>query len=233
MQNIMADNDHENMQHGWLHAFKEPGSAITHLIGAVAAAIAAPFLIRQYIRCGASASELAGAVIFILSMFLLYSASTIYHSVRSTPDREMILKKMDHMMIFVLIAGSYTPFCLTVLKPHGGMLMLAGIWGLAAAGMIFKYCWVTCPKWVSSVIYIGMGWFCIPIIPALLSDLPHAAFGLLLAGGLTYTIGGVIYALKLEVFNHLHPNFGSHEVFHLFIMGGSLLQFLVVYSYLV
>ena len=142
------------------------------------------------------------------------------------------MKKIDHMMIFVLIAGSYTPICLLVLKGKTGILLLSLVWGIAIAGILIKAFWVYCPKWVSSVLYIGMGWTCVLAFSQILNSLSTSAFGWLLAGGIIYTIGGIIYALKLPLFNSRHKNFGSHEIFHLFVMGGSACHFVVMYAYL-
>ena len=135
------------------------------------------------------------------------------------------------MMIFVLIAGSYTPVCLIVLGGKQGYTLLAVVWGIAAAGMVIKAVWITCPKWFSSVIYIAMGWVCVAVFGTLLRTLPLQAFLWLLAGGIIYTIGGVIYALKLPVFNGHHKYFGSHEIFHLFVMAGSICHFIFMYRY--
>lgn len=111
-------------------------------------------------------------------------------------------------MIFVLIAGSYTPVCLLVLNPVDGHRLLVTVWVIAAAGMLFKLFWVTCPKYVSSIIYVAMGWSCLSVFGQLLHTLPRPAFFWLLAGGLLYTVGGVIYALKLPIFNARHKGFG-------------------------
>ena len=135
------------------------------------------------------------------------------------------------MMISVLIAGSYTPICLLVLGGRMGWILLAIVWGFAIVGILIKAFWVFCPKWVSSVLYIGMGWTCVLAFTQLLNSLSPAAFGWLLAGGIIYTVGGVIYALKLPIFNRKHKNFGSHEIFHLFVMGGSLCHFVVMYAF--
>ena len=136
-------------------------------------------------------------------------------------------------MIFVLIAGTYTPICLLVLKGRVGMIMLALVWGIAVVGMVLKAFWVTCPKWFSSIIYIAMGWICLLVFPILLRDLKTPAFLWLLAGGILYTVGGVVYALRLQAFNCVHKYFGSHEIFHLFVMAGSFCHFVVMYWYLV
>jgi hemolysin III len=112
-----------------------------------------------------------------------------------------------------------------------GYTLLALVWGIAAVGMLVKACWITCPKWFSSVIYIAMGWVCVLVFGPLLKTLSVPAFLWLLAGGIIYTVGGVIYALKLPIFNAKHKFFGSHEVFHLFVMGGSICHFIFMYLY--
>ena len=209
---------------------REPGSAITHFIGMMMAVFAAvPLLLKAGATSGTV--SLVAMAVFMTSMILLYGASAAYHSVNLTGRYLRIFRKLDHMMIFVLIAGSYTPVCLIVLGGSIGYTLLAVVWGIALAGMLLKACWITCPKWFSSVIYIAMGWVCVGVFGPLWNVLPHAAFGWLLAGGLVYTAGGVIYALKLPVFNGRHAYFGSHEIFHLFVMGGSICHFIFMYLY--
>ena len=209
---------------------REPGSAITHFIGMMLALFASvPLLTKAGLSQG-SASMYAMAI-FMLSMVLLYGASTTYHSVNLTGKALRVFRKIDHMMIFVLIAGTYTPVCLIVLGGSLGYGLLALVWGIAIAGILIKAVWITCPKWFSSLIYIAMGWVCIPIFGPLWNSLPHSAFLWLLVGGIVYTIGGVIYALKLPIFNSRHTFFGSHEIFHLFCMGGSICHFIFMYRY--
>ncbi len=209
---------------------REPGSAFTHLAAMMMALFSsAPLLVKTAL--GAGSSEFAAMCIFIVSMVLLYAASATYHSVNVTGSRLKLFKKIDHMMIFVLIAGTYTPVCLIILGGELGYTLLTVVWSIAIAGMLIKAFWVTCPKWFSSLIYIAMGWVCIFVFGTLRSSLPTAAFLWLLVGGVVYTIGGVIYALKLPIFNSKHKNFGSHEIFHLFVMGGSLCHFIFMYMY--
>ena len=207
---------------------KDPGSSITHFIGFICAILATPCLL---IYASARHIGLAGLVslsVFMISMILLYGASTAYHTFIVQPHTEKILKRIDHMMIFVLIAGSYTPVCAMVLPQPIGTILLAVIWGLAFAGMVLKLFWVTCPKWFSSIIYIAMGWACVFVMPQLYVSLPRQAFLLLALGGIIYTIGGVIYAMKLKVFNERFPKFGSHEVFHVCVMLGSLCHYFAI-----
>lgn len=209
---------------------KDPGSAITHFIGMLMAMFAATPLIIRALQAPDTVHVIS-LTIFIVSMILLYAASTTYHTFDISPKINKILKKIDHCMIFVLIAGSYTPVCLIVLNDKLGYTLLSVVWGIAILGIIFKLCWVTCPKWVSSVLYIAMGWVCVLAFTQLINNLPRAAFNWLLAGGIIYTIGGVIYALKLPIFNSIHKNFGSHEIFHLFVIGGSICHFIVMFNY--
>ena len=209
---------------------REPGSAITHFIGMIFAIFSTiPLLIKGSSSNNPSTSFALG--IFMLSMILLYGASTTYHSLTVKDKVLKVFRKIDHMMIFVLIAGSYTPVCLIVLNNTQGYQLLALVWGIALFGMLIKALWITCPKWFSSVIYIAMGWVCVLVFGKLINTLSTAAFAWLLAGGIVYTIGGVIYALKLPIFNSKHANFGSHEVFHLFVMGGSLCHFIFMYFF--
>ena len=208
---------------------KDPGSAITHGIAMLLAIAGTMPLLTKAAR--EDALHIVALSVFILTMILLYTASTIYHSVDSTEKVNRRLRKMDHMMIFIMIAGSYTPICLLVLKGKLGLTLLAIVWSIAIAGILIKAFWINCPKWVSSVLYIGMGWTCVLAFTQILNSMSPAAFGWLLAGGIIYTIGGVIYALKLPLFNRRHKTFGSHEIFHLFVMGGSACHFIVMYAF--
>ena len=210
---------------------KDPGSAITHFIGMLMAIFAAISLLIKAAR-EPERIYLISLAIYAISMILLYAASTTYHTFDISEKWNTILKKIDHMMIFVLIAGSYTPICVLVLDRPIGLILLAIVWAIALIGIIVKAFWVYCPKWFSSVLYIGMGWTCVIAFSNILNNLTPFEFGWLLAGGIIYTIGGIIYALKLPVFNSLHKNFGSHEIFHLFVMGGSACHFVVMYSLL-
>ena len=209
---------------------KDPGSALTHFIAMILALCAAsPLIIKA--AAEPDKSHVLALSIFIVSMILLYAASTIYHTLDISPKINRMLRKVDHMMIFILIAGTYTPVCMLVLGDRTGWIMLALVWGIAAAGILINALWITCPKWFSSMVYIAMGWVCVLVFGPLLKTLSTPAFLWLLAGGIIYTVGGVIYALKLPIFNAKHKFFGSHEVFHLFVMGGSVCHFIFMYLY--
>ncbi|MGN0322817.1 MAG: hemolysin III family protein [Oliverpabstia sp.] len=207
---------------------KDPGSAITHFIAVILVLIAAIPLLIKAAREPDHLHMIALSV-FILSMMLLYMASTIYHSLDISDKANRRLRKVDHMMIFVLIAGSYTPICLLALKGNTGMFLCILVWSVALVGILIKALWINCPKWFSSVIYIGMGWLCVLAFSQIFHALSRPAFGWLLAGGIIYTIGGIIYALKVPLFNARHKNFGSHEIFHLFVMGGSACHFVTMF----
>lgn len=210
---------------------KDPGSALTHFIAMLGAMTAAIPLLFKASRAS-DHLHFAALLIFILSMILLYAASTIYHTFDISETVNKTLRKLDHMMIFILIAGTYTPVCLIVLGKNSGYFLLALVWGIALGGIIINALFINCPKWFSSVIYIAMGWACILALKEIVAALSEAAFGWLLAGGIIYTIGGIIYALKLPLFNSKHKNFGSHEIFHLFVMGGSLCHYIMMYAFI-
>lgn len=218
------------MSHTIEEHIKDPGSAITHFIGMLMAIFAAvPLLIKAAHE--PSRIYVISIAIYAASLILLYAASTTYHTFNKSEKINTLLKKVDHMMISVLIAGSYTPICLLVLGGKTGILLLCIVWGIAIVGILIKAFWVYCPRWVSSVLYIGMGWTCVLAFTQILNSMSPAAFGWLLAGGVIYTVGGVIYALKLPLFNSKHKYFGSHEIFHLFVMGGSACHFVVMYAF--
>ncbi len=213
------------------HHIKEPGSAITHFIGMLMAIFAAvPLLIKAAHE--PSRIYVISLAVYSASMILLYAASTTYHTFDISAKINTILKKWDHMMISVLIAGSYTPICLLVLKGKTGLILLAIVWSFAIVGILIKAFWVYCPKWISSILYIGMGWTCVLAFTQILNSMSRTSFIWLLTGGIIYTVGGIIYALKLPIFNSKHKNFGSHEIFHLFVMGGSMCHFVVMYALL-
>jgi hemolysin III len=208
----------------------DPVSALTHFIGLLLVVIG---VIPLLIKAGRNPDPIyiASFLIYAISLILLYAASSTYHSFGKTKKVRTILKKIDHIMIFVLIAGTYTPICLLVLERPIGLILLIVIWGIALLGGIFKLFWVYCPKWVSSILYIGMGWACIFAFSHLFRALLTGGFVWLLIGGIIYTMGGVLYALKLKVFNNRFKSFGSHEIFHLFVMGGSACHFIVMYFF--
>lgn len=209
---------------------RDPWSALTHFIGMLLALLAtAPLLVKAALS--GEMMHVYAMSVFMLSMVLLYAASATYHAFGIGDRLYLLLKKIDHMMIPVLIAGTYTPICLITLREGIGPVLFVTVWTMAAVSILVKAFWVTCPKWFSSVLYIVMGWLCIMGMGSIIQNLSTAAFTWLFAGGVLYTVGGVIYALKLPLFNARHKAFGSHEIFHLFVMAGSLCHYIVMFGY--
>lgn len=199
---------------------KDPGSFLTHFIAMLLSITGlAPLLYRVAQHPGRGKLEVF--LIFSVSFILLYGASSAYHFFDVSPRVNRVLKKLDHMMIFVMIAGSYTPVCLVALGNRTGWLMLLAVCGTSLLGMLMNLLWIGCPRWVSSVIYIALGWVCAFSLTELVRVLTTAEFILLLSGGIIYTIGGIIYALKLPLLGGRFRYFGNHELFHVFVMAGS------------
>lgn len=211
---------------------REPGSAITHYIAMMLAMAASTPLLIKAVLSDRSLCFFAMAI-FMGSMILLYGASATYHAINASGKVLRVFRKIDHAMIFVLIAGTYTPVCLITLNGQKGYILLTVVWTIAIAGILFKALWITCPKWFSSVLYIAMGWACVSVMKDLWTLLSREGFYWLLAGGIIYTIGGIIYALKLPIFNGRHKYFGSHEIFHLFVMAGSICHFIFMFEYVI
>lgn len=211
---------------------REPASAITHFIAMVLSiAGLGPVIVKALSTL--NTTGVLAVTIFMCSMILLYASSATYHGINIGGKVLEYFKKLDHMMIFILIAGTYTPVCLLVLKGFIGTCLLVAIWTLAAIGIAIKAFWINCPKWFSSVIYIGMGWTCLFCFGPILSALETSAFVWLLVGGIIYTLGGVIYSLKIPGFDEKHKNFNTHDIFHLFVMGGSLCHFIFIYFFVI
>lgn len=204
-----------------------PWSAITHGVGAVLSAVGTILLL---IRADQMENYLLLALfaVYGLSMFCLYTASTLYHCLRTCVKGRIALRKYDHCSIYLLIAGSYTPLCLTALRENGGVPLLIAVWTLAAAGVVLTIAKLSIPRWLTSAIYLFMGWLVIFAIVPIFEALPTAGFLWLLAGGLFYTVGGVLYAVKWPGRNN--PRFGCHEIFHVFILLGSVCHFVLMYQ---
>ncbi len=206
-------------------------SALTHGIGAFMALMGMLVLLTAAVQLSLSAGTITSLAIYSVSLLALYTASTVYHSWRTSVRGRGILRKLDHVMIYFLIAGTYTPVCMGPLGgTTAGRVMLAVIWIMAIAGSIFTMTWIKMPRALTAAIYIVMGWVAVFAIYPLYHVLSNLCFGLLLAGGLLYSIGGVLYALKWPGKNN--PRFGCHEIFHVFIILGSVCHFLMIYAFL-
>ena len=205
---------------------RDPISALTHLIGLLAVI---PVFFCLLYRSD-SMIKTIGLSIFGISLILLYSASTIYHTLKLSAEKIAVLRRIDHMMIFVLIAGTYTPVCLVTLAGKWGYILLALIWCIAVAGVFMKVFWMNAPRWLSTMIYVIMGWLSITAFVPLMKAVGWGGFGILLAGGVAYTLGAVIYALKKPNLAIL-KSFGFHEIFHVFVMVGSGFHVLFMFLY--
>jgi hemolysin III len=205
------EHDHESPR-------EERANAITHGLGALAALVGGSVLVTLAATYG-NGWQLAGAIVFSLTLVLLYVASTLYHLShdRVTKGR---LKVFDHCAIFLLIAGTYTPFTLVGLREDGGWWLFAAIWTLAVAGVVFKLFFTGRFKGISTLIYIGMGWMAVLAIKPFLRQIPPDTLGWLLAGGLAYTLGTVFYMSKRIPF--------AHAIWHGFVLLGSACHFVAV-----
>ncbi len=213
-----------------IEKFREPMNALTHLIGAVLSVIGTIAMIIQISVNGElTPLYILSVLAFGLGLIALYTASFVYHAVHGSEEKLMRLKKVDHSMIFVLIAGSYTPFCLLALSGKTSMMLLTAIWVTAVIGVVLMIFWIKMPRWLNTALYILMGWMAIFAVKPLYLALPVGGFCFLVLGGVMYTIGGVMYGMKKP---NLSPRFGFHEVFHIFVMLGSLCHFYTVFRYL-
>jgi hemolysin III len=205
---------------------KDPASGLSHLAGAVLSVLGLVALLRVGIA-NHDTWQIVSFAIFGGSLILLYSASATYHLLSVSVRAEVVLRKLDHIMIFVLIAGTYTPVCLIALRGPAGYAMLAVVWSLAVAGVFFKVFCLNAPRWAYTGVYLLMGWMSLFIIVPLARAVGLRTLLWLLIGGVFYSLGAVIYGLKKP---NLIPRWlGFHEIFHLFIILGSLSHFYFVY----
>lgn len=208
-------------------------SALSHFIGFVLSIIGTfPLLVKaSYVGC--SLVETLSLCAFMAGAIALYGASAAYHTFRLDQTGYLRLKRLDHSMIYLLIVGSYLPVCVFGLWDAGGKQLALLVTAVALAGLTFTLFWVTCPKWMSSCIYIALGWISVLALPQMLSSMAPQALGWLVAGGVLYTVGGVIYALKLPGLERRIPGFGAHELFHLFVLAGTACHYVMAIGYLV
>ena len=176
------------------------------------------------------ADQLVAFGIFGFSLIALYAASSLYHLLPLAPAGIARLRRLDHMMIFVLIAGTYTPFCLLALDGAWRVGLLCLIWGLALCGIVLKLFWMDAPRWLSVALYLGMGWLALVAAPALFRAVPIGGMAWVLAGALVYSAGALIYGLKRP--NLVPGVFGFHELWHLFVVAGSACHFWAVLWYI-
>ncbi|MBI0578798.1 hemolysin III family protein [Neobacillus cucumis] len=210
---------------------REPINGFTHLAGAILSFIGLLAMVIKASMTTPSPLSIAAVIIFGVSMILLYSASATYHMVIARDKVIAFLRRLDHSMIFVLIAGTYTPFCFISLNGKTGWILFSIIGAVAICGVVFKMVWFQCPRWISTALYIAMGWMIIFVFSPLAGSLNPFGLFLLILGGIFYTIGGVIYGAKPKFLELKYMGF--HEIFHIFILFGSLSHFLCVYLYVI
>ncbi len=212
-----------------LHRAKDEISFLTHFIGMLLCTLGTIFLAAKPLYADTvTMVSLLAALIFGFSLILLYAASATYHFTDGSERVCAFLRKVDHSMIYVLIAGTYTPVCLLVFSQPKGLYFCIAIWCAALLGILFKLCWIDCPRALSVTLYLLMGWSILLDIPAInLFSLGGRVF--LILGGVFYSVGAVIYATKKPNFSR---KFGFHELFHIFVMLGSLMHFTMVYAYI-
>lgn len=208
---------------------REPINSLTHGIGAIAAVAGLVLLLHEATIRG-SINQLVAFSVFGLSMIFLYTSSTLFHALPVKEKTLKLLQKLDHSMIYVLIAGTYTPICLLVLEGSWKWGFFTTVWSLAVIGIIKKFLWMDAPRWLSTSFYLGMGWLAVITFPALMDKLPLAFLIWISVGGLAYTLGAIIYGIKKP--NPVPDWFGHHEIWHLFVLAGTSSHFWAIYYYL-
>ncbi len=208
----------------WL---REPVSGLTHLVGVL---LAVAGLIVLLATAAGRTDKLVAFGIFGCSLIALYGASALYHLLPLSTQGVARLRRLDHMTIFVLIAGTYTPICLLALHGRWRLGLLGLVWGLALCGVLLKLLWMEAPRWLSVVLYLAMGWVAVLAAPAIFETVPAGGIVWLLAGGVVYSVGALIYGLKRP--NPLPGVFGFHELWHLFVLAGSACHFWAILRYI-
>ncbi len=200
---------------------EEIANAVTHGLGTVLSVAGLTMMVTLAALQGGG-RQVAAAIVYGISLIALYTASTLYHAVRDVRLKKL-LKTVDHASIYLLIAGTYTPFTLITLQGNGGWLIFGLVWGIAVLGLMLEVFWPNRPKAVSLAGYIGMGWIIIFKAGSMVETLSAPGLWLLLGGGLSYTIGTVFYVMKRTPY--------MHSIWHLFVLGGSICHFLAVVMY--
>lgn len=208
--------------------FREPVNSLTHWAGAAASIVGLFALV--YFGEFENDWALPSFIIFGLSMILLYSSSGLYHMVKASERVIEGFRRFDHMMIFVLIAGSYTPVALLVLDQPFGFTIFIGVWVVAALGILKKIFWMHAPRWVSTALYLAMGWAAVPLFPAIYAKLAFSGVFWMGLGGLFYTVGAIIYAVEKP--DPCPRVLGHHEIWHLFVLSASVCHFVMVYGFI-
>jgi hemolysin III len=206
--------------------FRDPFSGFSHLLGALTGLAVLCFLVIQASLHG-DIWQITSFAVFGICMMLMFGSSALYHLAQGSDDKILKLKRIDHMAIFAMIAGTYTPICLVSLRDSFGWILLIIVWSLALAGILLKIFWIAAPRWLSTLIYLAMGWACVFGLSTMQQVMPAASFDWLFYGGIAYTIGAVIYATKWP--DPWPKSFGFHEIWHLFVLAGAFSHAVAVY----
>jgi len=212
--------------------FREPINSMTHFAGAALSIVGIVVLLAIAIE-DRSTRKIVAFSIFGASLVSMYCASAFYHGLKVSDRAVAHLRRIDHMMIYILIAGSYTPVCLVLLRGRLGLGLLIAVWSLAALGVFQTVVWMRAPQWLATALYIGMGWIAVFLVGPLLKAAPPGFLLWLLAGGIIYTLGAVVHATKWpRATTGASPRlFGSHEIWHLCVMGGSFAHYWAMLAY--
>ncbi len=205
---------------------RQPFSGLSHLLGAVLAFIG---LIYLLVQGWGDTTRVVSYLIYGISLILMFSASATYHMVTASEKVSLLLRKFDHTAIYLLIAGSYTPICLIFLSGFWRSGLLWIVWGMAFIGILVKLFVINAPRWVTAGTYLVMGWVSVMASGEMMRTMPSGALILLLAGGLFYSVGAVIYITKKMDF--IPGVFGFHEVWHIFVLLGAASHFFLVAVY--
>ncbi len=196
-----------------LKKLREPVNSLTHWAGAALALVG---LIALLIVGWDTPAKVVSFVVYGVSLIFMFSASAAYHMAQVTDRALEIFRKVDHAAIYLLIAGTYTPFCVNAFDGFWKWGMLTIIWSLAAVGVVVKIFVIRAPRWLNAGIYLVMGWLSLAAIGEMISALPAWALTWLIIGGVTYTLGAIVYITK--IFNFKPGVFGFHEVWHIFVL---------------
>ena len=202
---------------------REPVNSLTHWAGALLGLIG---LVALLIVGWSTPAKIISLAIYGVSLIAMFSASATYHMVQAKEKVLLILRKIDHSAIYLLIAGTYTPFCVNAFDGFWKWGMLSIIWSLALVGIIVKVFYIKAPRWLNAGIYVVMGWLCVGAAGQMLATLPVWVFAWLITGGVIYTLGAVVYITK--IFNFVPGVFGFHEVWHIFVMLAAAAHFVAV-----
>jgi hemolysin III len=207
---------------------RQPISGLSHLFGAVLSVVGLMWMLRDAIQLQ-HFSPLIAAIVFGFSMVCLYTSSALYHLLPFSERWVQRLRKLDHAMIYVFIAGCYTPMCLIAFKSKWGLVFCLGVWGLAAIGVFLKLLWLERSRWMRILMYHAMGWLSLVLLPSLIQKLPTSGLVWLFIGGGAYGVGSLVYATRRP--SPFPRFFGFHEIWHVMVLLGSFCHFWMVKNY--